>query len=170
MLNEKKNHIMKVTAYLQCLYCLGPIHLTNLGYCCEQETAGFVGILLHRLQHVVNTDLGKISRRVRRVSYSNANFTSSKSQQHSVFPKKMYFRVYPSWCTMKSIVSNQQIILRRNSSRKEKQFNKKSDAFILSQSMFCFSFFFFLHGDHTEIARGSKHALTDDLRWIVDTP
>lgn len=57
----KKKHIMKVTAYLQCLYCLGPIHLTNLGYCCEQETAGFVGILLHRLQHVVNTDLGKKS-------------------------------------------------------------------------------------------------------------
>lgn len=139
---KKKKHIMKVTAYLQCLYCLGPIHLTNLGYCCEQETAGFVGILLHRLQHVVNTDLGKISRRVSRVSYSNANFTSLKSQQHSVFPKKNYFCVYPSWCTIKSIAPNQQIILRRNSSRKEKQFNKKSDAFIRSSSCLVFPFFF----------------------------
>lgn len=48
---------MKVAAYLQCPYCLGPVHLTNLGDGCEQNTAGFVGILLHCLQYVVDTDL-----------------------------------------------------------------------------------------------------------------
>lgn len=57
LLAEWKRLIMKVAAYLQCPYCLSPVHLTNLGDSCEQNTAGFVGVLFHRLQYVVDADL-----------------------------------------------------------------------------------------------------------------
>lgn len=43
--------------YLQSLYCRGPVHLTDLRYGRQQNAAGFVGVLLHRLQHVVYADL-----------------------------------------------------------------------------------------------------------------
>lgn len=56
-LAKRKRLVMKVAAYLQCPYCLGPVHLTNLGDGCQQNTAGFVGVLLHRLQYVVDADL-----------------------------------------------------------------------------------------------------------------
>lgn len=48
---------IKLTAYFQSLHCLSPVHLTNLGNRSQQDTASFVGILLHRLQHIVNTYL-----------------------------------------------------------------------------------------------------------------
>lgn len=47
----------KMKAYLHSLYCVSPVHVTDQRYCWEQDTAGFVGVFLHRLQHVVNADL-----------------------------------------------------------------------------------------------------------------
>lgn len=48
---------MWLQTYFQCLYCRSPVHLTDLRYGCQQNAAGFVGVLLHRLQHVVHADL-----------------------------------------------------------------------------------------------------------------
>lgn len=48
---------MRMQTYLQSLYCRGPVHLADLGYGRQQNAAGFVGVLLHRLQHVVHADL-----------------------------------------------------------------------------------------------------------------
>lgn len=36
---------------------MSPVHLADLRYCSQQDAAGFVCVLLHRLQDIINTDL-----------------------------------------------------------------------------------------------------------------
>lgn len=71
---------MRAQTYLQSLYCRGPVHLADLRYGRQQNAAGFVGVLLHRLQHVIHADLRHTK------TDSHANACSGTCPEHA-FPR-----------------------------------------------------------------------------------